>query len=586
MNFFGRILKRLFPGCFASGCGCFLVLAGAIFAMSYFANGDINLWKETDAKSKILLVDLSVPVADSPSQNEVFSFIMGEKNHTSICDFERKILQAKNDDTISAIAIIGGQGLASIAQASEMRDAILNFKECKKPVFAYLQNASLAEYFLASGADKIFINPSANLDFKGIFACSPFFGNALKKYGIQAQIIKAGKFKSFGEMFVSDKMSPENREVLSVIANGVWENILQKVSASRKISAQNLREISEQSPILSAQQALDAKMVDAVLYRDQFVKRMSQIAGENKKLSSFNQVAISAYALNENPFATQIAVVYLDGEIVDSDIPANGEISSAQYCQILKDLAEDDSIKGVVLRINSGGGSAYASEEIRRKVELLAAKKSVVASFGATAASGAYWIASACDKIVAQDLSITGSIGVFCAKFSGATLAQNFGVTFDGVKTAPMADIDSLTNALDDSEIAVVQKSVDDIYKKFIETVSRGRNISADDVLKVAEGKVFLAELAKDTKLFDKIGSLQDAIAICADLKSPQDTLKLEVLQYPAPSTFADILAGFSNINTPFTKFKDGVLGSDEYLKILARQNQIKAQMPLLLEFK
>lgn len=587
MNLIKNLLRSIVPGCFASagGCGCLIFLI--LGAIGYYG---ASLEYNTDAKSYpcMLVIDLSQPIVDAATTSDEFTFSSTEKGGISICDFERKILKAAKDDNIYGIAIVGSFTETSLAQISEIRKHLETFKDSAKPVYAYLENAGLAEYFLASAATEIFINPFGNIEFKGLSINSAYFANALKKYGVDVQVIKAGKYKSFGEMFTSDKMSEENKEILSSIANDIWDGILEKVGASREINTDLLKEISNKNSLLDASEAVEKKMADTLAYRDEFILKMSDFVGTDKSIKSFNQVLISSYALDNTSSSDKFAVVYFDGEIVDSDTIQSGKVSSRPYCDILRDLTEDDSVKGVILRINSPGGSAYASEEIRHAVEILKQKKPVFASLGDTAASGAYWIASSANKIIAQENTITGSIGVFAIKLSGGKLANDFGITFDGVETANMADIDSLTKPLDKSEIAVFQKSIDSVYDKFIKTVSKGRSLPESEVLKVAEGKIFLASSSQETKLFDEIGGLSATIALCAKTNSAEEILNLNIVEYPAAITVEDFLMNFLTQEKPFAKIKNYIFESiaPRHFEFIFEKDSIRAQMPFLLEIK
>ncbi len=588
-----RFIRSLVPGCFAScsGCGCLVVL---LVGLTIYSAVSVSL-REIEAADtpRMLVINLSEPVVNFATNREKFSLSAQDRLSISVWDFERKILKAAADPNIYGIALVGSFTSASLSQIAEARNLLADFKESGKPVYAYLENPGLAEYYLASVASEVYMNPYGVLEFKGISINSAYFANALKKYGIDAQVIKAGKYKSFGEIFTSDKMSPENREILSGIAGDIWSWMLEKIGASRDLSADSLRQISETNPLLEAGEALNKNMVDALMYRSDFVSKMSECVGRDKALGSFNQISLLNYGNTfkvsfGNIKSDRIALVYLSGEIVDSEVFVRGKVASRPYCKLLRDLAKDDSVKGVVLRIDSPGGSAYASEEIRHEVELLAAKKPVVASMGATAASGAYWIACAADKIFAQQNTITGSIGVFAVKFSGKTLANNFGITFDGVKTSPMADIDSLTRPLNESEIAVLQKSVDSMYDKFIKTVSKGRKLPESEVLKLAEGKIYLAGSATKTGLFDEIGGLTDALKSCTKADSQSMLLNLDVIQYPYAMTLEEFIMSFSEGAEPFANVRKFIFErfAPSQLETLLEGGEMRAQMPLILEIK
>ena len=589
-----RFIKIFIPGCALSCGGCmFLIVAflGLVFFGAISANR--SQIQAANGVPRMLVIDLSQPIVNFAISRESFAFSARDRQSISVWDFERKIIKAAKDPNICGIALVGYFTEASFAQVAEIRSMLERFKAAGKPVYAYLENPGLAEYYAASVATEVYMNPSGTLEFKGIAINSAYFANALKKYGLDAQVIKAGKFKSFGEIFTSDKMSPENKAILSAIADSIWGGVLKDVAASRGVELARLKEISDKTPLLEAGEALELGMLDGVLYRDGFLARMAEFSGRDEAANSFNQVSILNYASDfkirmGNVKPHSVAIVYMEGEVVDSEVSARGIVASRPYCKLLRDLAEDDSVKGVVLRIDSPGGSAYASEEIRHEVEKLAAKKPVIASMGSTAASGAYWIACAADKIFAQQNTITGSIGVFAVKFSGKTLANNFGITFDGVKTSPMADIDTLTRPLSGPEIAVLQKSVDSMYDKFIKTVAKGRKLPESEVLKLAEGRIYLAGDASETKLFDEIGGLSAALEFCSKVDTPDGLLNLDIVQYPYAMTFADFWASFSEGGEPFSQVKKFIFErfAPRQLESLLEGGEMRAQMPLVLEIK
>lgn len=591
-----RFIKIFIPGC-ALSCGGCMFLIVAFFGLIFYGalSASRSQIQTANDVPRMLVIDLSQPVVNFATSRESLAFSARDRQSISFWDFERKIIKAAKDPNICGIALVGYFTEASFAQVAEFRRSLERFKASGKPVYAYLENPGLAEYYLASVATEVYMNPSGTLEFKGIAINSAYFANALKKYGLDAQVIKAGKFKSFGEIFTSDKMSPENKAILSAIADSIWGGVLKDVAASRGVELARLREISDKMPLLEAGEALKLEMLDGVLYRDGFLARMAEISGRDEAADSFNQVSILNYASDfkikikiGNVASDKIALVYMEGEIIDSEYVVRGSVASRPYCKLLRDLAEDDSVKGVVLRIDSPGGSAYASEEIRHEVEKLAAKKPVIASMGSTAASGAYWIACAADKIFAQQNTITGSIGVFAVKFSGKTLANNFGITFDGVKTSPMADMDTLTRPLSGAEIAVLQKSVDSMYDKFIKTVAKGRKLPESEVLKLAEGRIYLAGDATETKLFDEIGGLSAALEFCAKVDTPDGLLKLDIVQYPYAMTFADFWASFSEGGEPFSQVKKFIFErfAPRQLESLLEGGEMRAQMPLVLEIK
>lgn len=602
MNFIRQVLASCCG--MAAGCGCaasaIIFFVSSLAGISTALNGARRA-EQAPFSGGFLVVDLSAPIVEAPTSTDRFSaLLLDGGNGLSIYDACSRIIRAASDDAVSGIILKGsfsGSG-TTLAQASELRAHLEYFRESAKPVFAYLENPTLKDYYLASAATEIFINPMSDFEFRGVALNGVFIGNALKKYGLDAQVIKAGKYKSFGETFTSDKMSPESREAAAEIASGLWHNILEKISAARGIPLEDLEAAADKKGIMTAEEAVKAGFADATAYRDEFISKMTEIAGDDPSIGSFRQTDLLSYHAVQNAFGSvkqrsgdAIAILYLSGEIVDGFSRESGAVSSEFYCPLIRSLRDDDGIRGVVLRIDSPGGSAYASEQIRREVELLAAEKPVVASFGASAASGAYWIASAATKIVSQKNTLTGSIGVFGMKLSGGKLASGFGVTFDGVRTSKFADMDSFSRPLNTEEEAAIQRLVDATYEKFIDTVASGRKMSAKEVQKLAEGRVWLASSVEGTGLFDEIGGLSSALEICAGEAGMEPTGYPEIEQYPTSPTIGEMLVSLSYSGTPFAKIcsafiPDAFSYAAKALKTLENRAVIRAQQPFLLEIE
>lgn len=440
--------------------------------------------------------------------------------------------------------------MPSYAQIAEIRAALENYKKSKKEIVAYLENPSMRDYFLASAATKVVVNPFSELEFNGLGGNSIFFGRALKKYGVDVKIVKVGALKSFGEMFTSDKMSPLVRENSQALLDSVWNSVVAKISKSRNIPVEKLLDIAEKSAVVSAQDAKALGLADSLMYQDEVIAYMKSQVGDSG--ASFRQTSIISYMPESDFYADTVEVVYMDGEITDSYHGAN-VIDSSRYPQNLRMLRELDHVKAVVLRINSGGGSAYVSEVIRREVELLAKKKPVVVSIGGVAASGAYWISTAANKIFADSESITGSIGVFSVMLSAQKFADGFGVTFDGVKTSPMADIGTIARAPSQAEIERVQKLTDKVYEKFIGLVSKSRRIPLEDVKKFADGSIYSGRQALSMKLVDAIGGLDAAIREAAKMAK---ITEFDISESPEINPVKDFIDSLSAGDAPFAKIR------------------------------
>lgn len=599
----------MFKGCAASmaGCGCAtvaaIVLIAALSAVFNSGEGSKRAEKgDSDSGSpRVLVVDLSTPIVEKPSGGIENIFAGGAQ--IGFYDFISAIKRAKTDKKISAILITGEfSGGAGAEQIWEISKALKDFKTAK-PVVAYLENPELGEYYLASCATKIYIAPMGEFEFKGISIKNVFIGNALKKYGVDAQVIKAGKYKSFGEIFVSDKMSEESRQNISQIADSLWKNIVLEISQNRNLPAEKLRKIASETPVMSAEKAKELGFFDGVLPRDVLIENLCPDGNFDEELGSFPQKSMYDYAVREPKskifggfeYPNAVAIVYLDGTIVDEG-ERGRDISRRDYCPLLRELRDDDSVKAVILRINSGGGSAFASEQIRREVELLAAEKPVIASFADTAASGAYWIASSCPRIFAGENCITGSIGVFGVSFSAGKLANDFGITFDGVKTEKFADMGGLSRPLNAEELAIVQESVDFAYKRFLGLVSSGRKIPLPEVETLAEGKVYAASDALRLRLIDSVSTLDEIVEKAKrDVKKESGAKRVEVRQYPRPATLSDLFMSFEKFEEPFVKAARGkflpaavneIPQKEKAVKRLknSAKSQTMAEMPFILE--
>lgn len=531
-----------------------IVPAFAVAAIFAYLLAQLGLEQSGTSDSAAIVLNLSDAVCEFAPPTDALSALKRGGTAASVLSVCSKIEAAARDDSNKLIFISGSFDCAaedvSYAQIAELRAALRKYVAAGKEVVAYLENPSTRDYFLASAATTVFLNPFSEVEFKGLGGNAAFFGNALKKYGVDVEVVKVGALKSFGEMFTSDKMSEPVRENYAGLLNSVWSSVLENVAKSRKISVETLVGIAEKKALLSACDALSARLVDKLAYRDEVIDYISEKVGADG--ISFAQISLSDYELSDCSGECDgvVAIVYLNGEISASK-PANDIVDAATYCVLLRELRFDESVKAVVLRVNSGGGSAYESESIRRAVELLAKEKPVVASFGGISASGAYWISTAANKIYADAESITGSIGVFSLLFSGEKLAADFGITFDGAKTAPMADIGTFSRRPTDAEIARIHATTDKVYSKFVSLVSSSRKIPRDAVLKLADGRVFSGIAAKKLKLVDEIGGLSDAVAYAKKAAKCETACTAE---YPQRDAVRDLLDMVSEGGTPFAK--------------------------------
>ncbi len=533
----------------------FLPIALVVSVAYYAMSSGVVAMQECDASS--IVINFSEPISDiCQTENPLSNYLDGATPITtrSIC---ARIENAKNDESNKVIFLCGSFADAfespSYAQISEIRNALSNYAKSGKKIVAYLENPNVRDYFLASCASKIYLNPMSDFTFNGLGGNSMFFGGALKKYGVEATVVKVGKRKSFGEMFTAEKMSDDVRKNYVELLNSVWDSLLAKISNSRKISTEDLSKIANDRAMLNADEAKTLKLVDTLATRDEVVEEMKKLVGKGE--TSFAQTSIFDYSESDNEVIPEknIAVVYMNGDIMEGS-PSRNSISPSVYCDVIRTARDDKSVSAMVVRINSGGGDAFASERIRRELELFAKQKPLVVSVGATAASGAYWIATAAQKIFADETSVTGSIGVFSLMFSAEKFAKDFGVTFDSVKTSPMADIGTIARAPTQTEIARMENLTRNVYNRFITLVSASRKIPLNEVETFADGGVFSGKKAKEMKLVDEIGGINAAVARAKILAKTPDA---GVDELPKRDAVAEFISNFTpSVGGEFVKIK------------------------------
>lgn len=440
---------------------------------------------------------------------------------------------AAKDERIAGI-LLSGNLIAGHVQKAELRQAIAAFKQTSgKPVLAWIENGSQMEYYLSSVADKVYLHTSGELEFKGLAGFGPYFGETLQLVGLGVQVTKVGKYKSAVEPYLGGAMSPEAREQEAAMLDGIWKRLLGEVARSRGLTPAELTRAVDSAGVFPARRAVALKLADAALHRDEFVGVVRAAgAGVDDSGTSFRKIGLHRYAQKVVLPARGpgIAIVYAEGEIVDG-WGGLADIGGDRLARDLRDIRGADRFKAVVLRVNSPGGSAFASDVVAREVGLLKAKGiPVVVSMGDVAASGGYYIAAKASLVMADRSTITGSIGVFGLLLNYEELAKKVRLGTDGVKTGRFADLLSGHRAATPQELAIVQASVDGVYEDFLRIVAEGRGMTRDSVHDIAQGRVWLGEDARGLRLVDKLGGLRDAI------KEAQSLAKLdqaEWVQFP-----------------------------------------------------
>lgn len=569
----------------------FLILGGIIGSFGDFGPKPLAVKDKT-----ILHITLEGEIADKGANEfDPSSFSMDKK--IGLSDILHGLETAKEDKKIKGIYIEIGDLVCGLATAREIRNAINDFEKSGKFAVAYNRGelVSLKEYYVASAANTNYGFPSSNMEFLGLGGELSFFKGTLEKLDVEVEIIRGSNndFKSAVEPFFLGKMSDSSRLQVERYISSMWEDIRKDIASDRNVSAKTLNEIAEEAKIHRVDDAVKYKLIDAVKYRDEVMTELSEKAGVSKdeelELQAFEKYARKKF--NQNQSLTKndkpnIAVILAEGGVsVDGD-----GLTSKQICKLFQDVRKNKSIKTVVFRINSPGGSALASEEIWREVKLTNEKKKVIVSMGDVAASGGYYIAAPASKIFAESTTITGSIGVFgMIPYLGKMFENKLGMTFDRVQTNKHA-IMSTNKKLTEEERAMIQEEVDQIYDLFLSRVSEGRKMSKDKVNVIARGRVWTGTDAKRIGLVDEIGGLKDAIAFAATEAGIKDK---KVLYYPhrKMDKFLELIEQLeeedeeSSINIKESKLPKELVEHYERMKKIESYMGIQMRMPFELKF-
>lgn len=494
----------------------------------------------------ILRIDLADNIVDSPAINPFagMDFTTMQTSRTlTLFNVLRSIEAAATDERIKGIYLnfIGG-GTVSAAALEEMREALVAFKQSGKFIVAFNDGYSQIGYYLASVADKIYLQPEGQFSWMGLANTSIFFKGAMDKMGISCEVFRPTvcKYKSAVEPYILNKMSDANRRQMQDLVDSMWQTIATTVAEARATTLASLNTVADTLPIMTAQEAQQHGLIDGIIYRDQMEEVFTEYGVEKNFLGKFEMLSLGDYcsivgANMSNISAPKIGIVYAEGSIVDGESDSiDGNIYGTTLANTIAKARKDETIKAVVLRVNSPGGSALASDVIWREVELLKAEKPVIVSMGDYAASGGYYISAPADAIVANKLTLTGSIGVFGMMLEGGNMMRNkLGVTFDGVKTNPSADFGQGIMGMNlrrstQMERNLLIKSVDHVYEAFTSKVAAGRNLELQKVLDIAEGRVWSGVDAVKIGLADTNGGLKTAIAIAADKAGVADNFRVE----------------------------------------------------------
>lgn len=501
------------------GTICVFIFAGIMSLMMGIMVAVSTSSKPSLTDGTVLRINLSGTVNER-AKEDPFGKILGRNNLESqgLDELIKAVRVAKTNDKVKGIYIEGGALSADFASMEELRKALVDFKKSKKFILSYADTYTQGAYYVASVADQVLLNPSGMLDWHGIASQPIFYTDLLKKVGVKMQVFKVGTFKSAVEPFILTQMSDANRMQVQSFVGDIWQGVCRDVAASRHLPVDSLNAYADRYVTLAqASDYVSMHLVDGLTYIDQVRDKLRKLA----QADQVTFISASDLAKMDTPKSGDgtVAVYYAEGDIVDeiATSPTASQIVGQKVVADLDQLANDDEVKAVVLRINSGGGSAYASEQMWRAVQLLKKKKPVVVSMGGMAASGGYYMSCGADYIVAEPTTLTGSIGIFgMVPDASGLLTEKLGLHFDVVKTNASSDFGAMGRAFNSQETAAMQTYVNQGYRQFLKRVADGRKMKVEDVDKIAQGRVWTGRQALGIKLVDRLGTLDDAIAEAA----------------------------------------------------------------------
>ena len=571
--------------------GLVLLIMGAMSLVGMVASGEAT---KSVGDNSVLVMNLSGTMEEQAGDNTMAQFLGSAVGTMGLHETLEAIRKAKDNDNVKGIYMEAGSFSADYASLQEVRNALLDFKKSGKWIVAYGDTYTQGTYYLCSVADKVWLNPNGQVDWHGIASEPMFVKDLLGKVGIKMQVVKVGKYKSATEMYTEDHMSDANREQTQAYIDGIWRNVVKAVSDSRKITVDSLNALADRLVMFEGAESIKkAKLVDALLYHDQVkaeVKKLLELDDDK----DIRQVSIAEMQnVKQKRDGEKIAVYYAYGDIVDD--PTQGivmggghQIVGNEVNKDLQALADDDNVKAVVIRVNSGGGSAYASEQIWHQVELLKAKKPVVVSMGGYAASGGYYISCGSNYIFAEPTTLTGSIGIFGVFPDRSQLmTQKLGLKFDEVKTNRNSAFGASSRAFNAEELGYLQNYINNGYSLFRTRVADGRKLTIDQVEAIAQGHVFTGEDALKIKLVDEIGGLDKAVAKAAQLAKVDEYY---TAAYPAQPSLLDQLMNKAKGGNYLDAQMRVALG--EYYKpfMLMREassiNPVQARLPYYLNIR
>lgn len=595
MRFFSTLIASILGTLLAFGLAFFF---GFLFLVAIAASSS---QVPAVRSGSVLVMNLSGSIPERVS-HDPFNQMFANEPAYDLYDVKEALEKAAQDDRIDGIWLQLRGLSASWGTLEEIRGALLRFKESGKPIMASSGEYMIAEkgYFLASVADSVFASPQGFFEFNGFYLNVTFLSEMLSKLDVEPQIVRAGKFKGAVEPYLRSDLSEENRTQLAALVEAQDRVFMHALAESRNMSLDELNRLSTEDAFITAQEGKEAGLLDGLLFDDEVEALLNQRLGydEDAKLrtvsmKSYVNVPASEAGI-ERGNEGEIAVVYAVGTILSGSANSNGIVGSRAFNKAMREARTSSRVKAVVLRINSPGGSASASDAMRREIELTQKEKPVIVSMGDVAASGGYWLATASDTIVADPLTITGSIGVFTLFFDVGGLMENkLGITTDGVSTSPYADMLSGMRPFSDGERALLQRSTDTTYRAFLNKVAASRNLSVEEVDAIAQGRVWIGQDAQKIGLVDVLGGLDTAIDIAAE-KADLEEGSYRVRLLPKPKTFIEELnetmyAKASNawINWRGTTTEKAFFKQVRQLdRLIEMQGTVQALMPMEMDIR
>ncbi|WP_158826382.1 signal peptide peptidase SppA [Mucilaginibacter lacusdianchii] len=593
-QFFKFVLASV-VGFFVAGLVLLVLIVGLISALVASGGKD----KAVDVNdNSILNVSFKADIPERTPNNPLsgFGFLgFNDSKSVGLNDILAGIKKAKTDDHIKALFLNDSYMLSGEATTEEIRNALIDFKKSGKPIIAYSEIYTQSFYYLASVANKVYINPKGIFEFRGFSQQITFFKGALDKLGIEAQVIKVGTYKSAVEPFILDKMSDANRLQVNAYLGSLYNHFLTGIGSSRKINRDSLASMVDQLKIQYPEDALKYKLVDGVKYKDEVLDELKKLTGTNLK-KAVKSVDLDDYARNsskddrdddDDDSKKQIAIIYASGEINSGEGDDNS-IGSDRISAALRKARLNDDVKAVVFRVNSPGGSSLASDVIWREVSLTKKVKPIIVSMGDYAASGGYYISCAADSIFAQPNTITGSIGIFAILPNMQGFLHNkLGLNFDGVKTGKYADLGDVSRPLTPEERAILQAEVNRGYDEFTKAVANGRHKTQAYINSIGQGRVWTGEQAIKIGLVDRLGNINDAITSAAKKANLKD---YDLVAYPQQKNFLKNLNSglMSEVKTKMVKSELGE-NYEYYQQLKSIQKMIRvpqARLPFMVDIK